>query len=95
MARGDARSLDSFSYNANFGSASGKLGAQFGLHYVNFASKDNDSIALPAASGASGIALFVFPVAGRHDDGVPKAAIAFDVGAVPAARTRPVASAIS
>ena len=29
--------------------------------------------------------MFVFPVAGRYDDGVPKAAIAFDVGAVPTA----------
>jgi len=79
----DAGPFNSFSYNANFSSSSGKLSAQFGLHYVNFASKDNDSTA--HGIGASGVALFVFPVAGRYDDGVPKAAIAFDVGAVPTA----------
>ncbi|HEY1533400.1 MAG TPA: hypothetical protein VGF76_05265 [Polyangiaceae bacterium] len=79
----DAGPFNTFSYNANFSSSSGKLSAQFGLHYVDFASKENDSTA--HGIGASGVALFVFPVAGRYDDGVPKAAIAFDVGAVPTA----------
>jgi hypothetical protein len=79
----DAGPFNAFSYNANFTSSTGKLSAQFGLHYVNFASKENDSTA--HGIGASGVALFVFPVAGRYDDGVPKAAIAFDVGAVPTA----------
>jgi hypothetical protein len=79
----DAGPFNSFSYNANFSSTSGKLSAQFGLHYVNFASKENDSTA--HGVGASGVALFVFPVAGRYSDGTPKAAIAFDVGAVPTA----------
>jgi hypothetical protein len=79
----DAGPFNTFSYNANFSSSTGKLSAQFGLHYVNYASKDNNSTA--HGVGASGVALFVFPVAGRYDDGVPKAAIAFDVGAVPTA----------
>ncbi|HEY3667426.1 MAG TPA: hypothetical protein VGL19_15570, partial [Polyangiaceae bacterium] len=72
----DAGPFDTFSYNANFSSTSGKLSAQFGLHYVNFASQESASTA--HGIGASGVALFVFPVAGRYDDGVPKAAIAFD-----------------
>jgi hypothetical protein len=79
----DAGPFDTFSYNANFSSTSGKLSAQFGIHYLNFAAKDNDSTA--HGVGASGVALFVFPVAGRYEDGTPKAAISFDVGAVPTA----------
>ncbi len=79
----DAGPFNAFSYNANFSSSTGKLSAQFGLHYVNFASKLNDSTA--HGVGASGVALFVFPVADRYPDGTPKAAISFDVGAVPTA----------
>ena len=77
----DAGPFNTFSYNANFSNTTGKLSAQFGIHYVNFASKENDKTAHGA--GASGTALFVFPVAGRWDDGVPKAALSFYVGAVP------------
>ena len=77
----DAGPFNSFSYNANFTNTTGKLSAQFGIHYVNFAAKANDKTAHGA--GASGVALFEFPVAKRWDDGVPKAAIAFYVGAVP------------
>jgi len=77
----EAGPLNTFSYNANFSNTTGILGAQFGIHYVNFDAKANDSMA--HGVGASGVALFVFPVAGRWADGVPKAAIAFDVGAVP------------
>ena len=79
----DAGPFNTFSYNANFTSTTGKLSAQFGLHYVNYAPADGDSRA--HGIGASGVALFVFPVAGRYDDGVPKAALSFDVGAVPTA----------
>ncbi|MEO7033329.1 MAG: hypothetical protein ABI548_05680 [Polyangiaceae bacterium] len=79
----DAGPFNTYSYNANFSSTTGKLSAQFGIHYVNFASKENSSTA--HGVGASGVALFVFPVAGRWLDGVPKAAIALDVGAVPTA----------
>lgn len=77
----DAGPLNTFSYNANFSNTTGILSAQFGIHYVNFAAKENDSTA--HGVGASGVALFVFPVAARWDDGVPRAAIAFDVGSVP------------
>ena len=77
----DAGPFNTFSYNANFSNTTGILSAQFGIHYVNFDAKANDSTA--HGVGASGVALFVFPVAGRWADGVPKAAIAFDVGAVP------------
>jgi len=77
----DAGPLNTFSYNANFSNTTGILSAQFGIHYVNFDAKANDSTA--HGVGASGVALFVLPVAARWDDGVPKAAIAFDVGSVP------------
>ena len=77
----DAGPLNTFSYNANFSNTTGVLSAQFGIHYVNFDAKTNDSTA--HGVGASGVALFVLPVAARWDDGVPKAAIAFDIGSVP------------
>jgi hypothetical protein len=79
----DAGPFNTFSYNANFSSTTGKLSAQFGLHYVNYAPTNGDSKA--HGIGASGVALFVFPVAGRWDDGVPKAALSFDLGLVPTA----------
>ncbi|HKO49495.1 MAG TPA: hypothetical protein VJV79_17320 [Polyangiaceae bacterium] len=77
----DAGPINTFSYNANFSNTTGILSAQFGIHYVNFDAKANDSTA--HGVGASGVALFVFPVAARWADGVPKAAIAFNVGSVP------------
>lgn len=77
----DAGPINTFSYNANFSNTTGILSAQFGIHYVNFAAKANDSTA--HGVGASGVALFVLPVAARWDDGVPKAAVAFDIGSVP------------
>ena len=79
----DAGPFNTFSYNANFSSTTGKLSAQFGLHYVNFAPANGDSKA--HGVGASGVGLFVFPIAGRYDDGVPKAALSFDLGMVPTA----------
>lgn len=75
--------FNTFSYNANFSSTTGKLSAQFGLHYVNYAPTNGDSKA--HGIGASGVGVFVFPVAGRYDDGVPKAALSFDLGLVPTA----------
>jgi hypothetical protein len=77
----NAGPFNTFSYNANFTNTTGKLSAQFGLHYVNFKPKVNDERAHGVA--ASGVALFVFPVSGRWDDGVPKAALSFYVGSVP------------
>ncbi|HEY2407922.1 MAG TPA: hypothetical protein VGI10_18065 [Polyangiaceae bacterium] len=82
-AESDAGPFNTFSYNANFSSTTGKLSAQFGIHYLNFAPKNGDSKA--HGVGASGTALFVIPVGGRYDDGVPKAALAFDIGVVPSA----------
>jgi hypothetical protein len=68
-------------YNANFTSTTGKLSAQFGLHYVNFTANDRD----PTAHGlaATATALFEFPVARRYDNGLPLAAIDFFVGSAP------------
>jgi len=80
---GSGGPFNTFSYNANFTSTTGKLSAQFGIHYVNYAPSEGDSTA--HGVGASGVGLFVFPVAGRYDDGVPKAALSFDVGVVPTA----------
>lgn len=77
----EAGPFNTFSYNANFTNTTGKLSAQFGLHYVNFKPQVNDERAHGVA--ASGVALFVFPVSGRWDDGVPKAALSFYVGSVP------------
>jgi len=77
----EAGPFNTFSYNANFSNTTGILSAQFGIHYVNFDAKVNDSTA--HGVGASGVALFVFPVAERWADGVPKAALAFNVGSVP------------
>ena len=77
----EAGPINTFSYNANFSNTTGVLSAQFGIHYVNFDAKANDSTA--HGVGASGVALFVLPVAERWADGVPKAAIAFNIGSVP------------
>src|SRR6478609_11298353 len=62
-------------YNADFTSTSGRLSAQFGLHYVNFTAKEGD----PTAHGlaATATALIVLPLASRFDNGLPKAALAF------------------
>ena len=79
----DARQLQHLSYNANFTSTSGRLSAQFGIHYVNFKEADADARAHGVAG--SGVAVLEFPVAGRFEDGVPKAAFALHLGSVPTA----------
>lgn len=79
----DAGSFNTFSYNANFTSTSGRLSAQFGIHYVNFLQTDADTRAHGVAG--SGVAVLEFPVAGRYDDGVPKMAFALHLGGVPTA----------
>jgi len=79
----DAGSFNTFSYNANFTSTSGRLSAQFGIHYVNFLEQHADTRAHGVAG--SGVAVLVFPVAGRFDDGVPKVAVATHLGGVPTA----------
>jgi hypothetical protein len=79
----DAGSFNTFSYNANFTSTTGRLSAQFGIHYVNFKQADADVRAHGIAG--SGVAVLEFPVAGRYEDGVPKMAVALHLGSVPTA----------
>jgi hypothetical protein len=79
----DAGSFNTFSYNANFTSTTGRLSAQFGIHYVNFKEKDAEARAHGVAG--SGVAVLVFPVAGRYDNGVPKMGLALHLGGVPTA----------
>jgi hypothetical protein len=79
----DAGSFNTFSYNANFTSTSGRLSAQFGIHYVNFKQAEADARAHGVAG--SGVAVLEFPIAGRFEDGVPKAAFALHLGGVPTA----------
>jgi hypothetical protein len=79
----DAGSFNTFSYNANFTSTSGRLSAQFGIHYVNFKQTEADTRAHGVAG--SGVAVLEFPVAGRYENGVPKMAVAVHLGGVPTA----------
>ena len=79
----DAGSFNTFSYNANFTSTTGRLSAQFGIHYVNFKQAEADTRAHGIAG--SGVAVLVFPVADRYDDGVPQMAVALHLGGVPTA----------
>lgn len=69
------------SYASSFSSTSGNIGAQFGVHYINYA----ESSAAPIAHGGSGTAAFVFsaPLLGRHASGLPKVALGFYVGMAP------------
>jgi hypothetical protein len=78
-----AGSFNTFSYNANFTSTTGRLSAQFGIHYVNYKESGHDTRA--HGIGGSGVAVLEYPVAGRWEDGVPKAAIALHLGGVPTA----------
>jgi hypothetical protein len=77
-----AGSFNTFSYNANFTSTTGRLSAQFGIHYVNFKQTDADAGAHGIAG--SGVAVLEFPTS-RYDNGVPKTAFALHLGGVPTA----------
>jgi len=77
--------FNTFSYNANFTSTTGRLSAQFGLHYLNLKQTGEDE-SLHGAS-ASATAVMSMPVTDRYDNGVPTAAVAFYMGAVPAVLT--------
>jgi hypothetical protein len=79
----DAGSFNTFSYNANFTSTTGRLSAQFGIHYVNYRQTGVDTRA--HGVGGSGVAVLEYPVGGRYDDGVPKVALALHLGGVPTA----------
>lgn len=78
-----AGDFNTFSYNANFTSTTGRLSAQFGIHYVNYLQSGVDSRA--HGVGGSGVAVLEYPIAGRYLNGVPKAALAFHLGGVPTA----------
>lgn len=69
------------SYNSSFSSTSGKVSAQFGVHYVNYLAAQE----LPAANGGAGTAAFVFnaPLLGRHESGLPKLSLGFYLGIAP------------
>lgn len=71
------------SYNANFSSTSGILSAQFGAHYLTY--RDFDDAPTARGFAASGVALFVLPLADRFENGVPGSAFAFYLGGVPTA----------
>ncbi len=79
----NAGSFNTFSYNANFTSTTGRLSAQFGIHYVNYKATGYDTRA--HGVGGSGVAVLEYPVAGRWEDGVPKVALALHLGGVPTA----------
>jgi hypothetical protein len=72
-----------FSYNANFSATSGKLSAQFGVHYLNY-DEPGDS---PKQHGLAGTAnaVFNFPVAPRYDNGLARVGIALYFGSAPTA----------
>src|SRR5689334_3279863 len=70
-------------YNANFSSTSGRLSAQFGLHYQSFTPSHED----PTAHGLSGTATAVIelPITNRLDNGLPTVALGLYFGAAPTA----------
>jgi hypothetical protein len=70
-------------YNANFSSTSGRLSAQFGLHYQSFTPSRDD----PTAHGLSGTATAVIalPITSRLDNGLPTVALGLYFGAAPTA----------
>jgi len=73
--------FNDLAYNANFSSTSGKLSAQFGLHYVNFKAEAGD----PRAHGlaATATALIELPLTRRLENGLPVVALAFAFGSAP------------
>ena len=79
----DDGSFNSFTYNANFSATSGKLGAQFGIHYVNY-DEPGDK---PKHHGLSGsaTAVFNFPVGERYDNGLSRLGIGLYFGSAPTA----------
>src|ERR1051325_2938138 len=70
-------------YSANFSSTSGRLSAEFGLHYQSFAPGQGE----PTAHGLAGTATAVFelPITSRLDNGLPSVALGLYVGAAPTA----------
>jgi hypothetical protein len=71
------------SYNANFSSTSGRISAQFGLHYLNF-SPDKDAESSHGISGTA-VGVLALPVTKRYDNGLAKVAFNLYLGGAPAA----------
>jgi hypothetical protein len=71
-------------YNANFTSTTGRLSAQFGMHYVGYQGTEDGDKAVHGISGTA-VAVYGIPVAGRHDNGLARAAFSFYFGGAPAA----------
>ncbi len=71
------------SYVSNFTSTTGKLSAQFGLHYLNY--QADPQSAVNHGLGATAMAVYGIPVADRYDNGLPGAAFTFFLGGAPAA----------
>ncbi|MBN2192802.1 MAG: hypothetical protein JW751_08280 [Polyangiaceae bacterium] len=66
---------------ANFSSTRGTLSAQFGAHYVGMR---EGSRRFYGVSG-TGAAVFVWPLMGRHENGVPRVGLGWSLGVAPAA----------
>jgi len=79
----DDGSFNTFTYNANFSATSGKLGAQFGIHYLNY-DEPGDA---PKQHGLSGsaTAVFNFPIGPRYDNGLSRVGIGLYFGSAPTA----------
>ena len=75
--------LHTGSYVSNFTSTTGKLSAQFGLHYLNYQADPETDI--NHGLGATAMAVYGIPVADRYDNGLPGAAFTFFLGGAPAA----------
>ncbi|MBN2719009.1 MAG: hypothetical protein JXX14_24390 [Deltaproteobacteria bacterium] len=76
---------NNLSYNVNFTSTSGKLGSQFGLQYMNLSPREpQDTL---HGGSVSAVALYGVPMGKRYSNGLPKAALSFFFGAVPAVHT--------
>ena len=68
------------SYNANFTNTSGRLSAQFGIHYMH--QEETDENPLNGIAG-SGIALYAHPIGARNELGMPTTAFAIYAGGAP------------
>ncbi len=71
-------------YNSNFSSTTGKLSAQFGMHYVGYQGSEEEDKSSHGISGTA-VALYGIPIADRYDNGLPKAAFTFFLGGAPTA----------
>jgi hypothetical protein len=78
-------SANHIAYNATFTSTTGKLSAQFSIQYMNLSPDE-----LPwtlHGGGVSAAMLYGIPMGERYSNGLPKAALSFFGGIVPALQT--------